>query len=159
MKRSDQPLPAALARLLAAALLVSATALAGCGDPGEPADPAEPGADAMVHTYEVRGRITTLPEASDQPGHPGQELTIYHEAIDDFRNSEGEIDPMAPMAMPFPPGPDVSLEGFEVGDKVLATLVVQWAPETGWTMTEIEKLPPDTELDLTPDAGEDAEPE
>lgn len=123
-------LAAALGALGAVGLAVS-----GCGEETDPGETATP----VVAEYEVRGKVLELPDEAT-----GARLRIHHEAIPLFMSKAGEVTGMAEMAMFFPLGEGVDLTGYEVGDKVRFTMVVDWDP--GWYITTIEKLPPETEL-------------
>lgn len=97
---------------------------------------------AVIHGYTVRGRIVQLPD----PSNPVSELSIHHEAIDDFKLGDGTPEPMRAMTMPFPPADGVSLQGLEVGDVVEFSFEVQWEPSPGMSLTAIKKLPEDAVL-------------
>lgn len=117
--------------------------LAGCSDRGEPQSPADKAsAKPVVDRYELRGRIVSLPD----PANPASELQIHHEAIDDFKMSDGEPAPMRSMTMAFSPGPDEKLEGIKVGDAVSFVFENQWAPAQEMRVVDIKKLPADTVL-------------
>jgi hypothetical protein len=129
------------------AMMISSLGLVACGG-GEPAPEAEmAGEEPAVTdkmTYTVRGEVTQLPE----PGAEGSDLMVRHEPIPDFKNAKGEVVGMNAMTMPFPVSNDVSLDGIAVGDKVRLTFEVQFQPATSFVTTEIDRLPPDTELDF-----------
>lgn len=128
----------ALTALLASVGLFAA----GCSDPAAPAD------DGVAETniYTTRGLIMELPAADN----PAAGLRIKHEAIPDFVNQAGDIEPMNTMTMGFPVGDGVDLAGLAVGDKVAVTFEVIWGVKrSGWEATAIEKLPADTELKLS----------
>jgi len=97
-----------------------------------------------VHTYRVRGEIKELPDPND----PLSGLYIRHEAIDEFVTMEGEVRGMDAMTMPFMVADQVSFEGIEVGDKVAFTLTVSWDADPSIQVTEVDKLPTDTQLDF-----------
>jgi len=99
-------------------------------------------ADAVIHAYSVRGRIVQLPDSTN----PASELRIHHEAIDEFKLTDGSPGPMHAMTMPFPPAKGVSLEGFAIGDVVEFGFEVQWEPSPGMSLTTLKKLPADTPL-------------
>jgi hypothetical protein len=133
--------------IVAAALGVTALALVACTDSTETE---AVGADesAVINVYEVRGRVMQVPS----PTEPNSEFQVYHEAIPAFKANANETEPtgMNAMAMPFPIGETLSLEGIEVGDIVRLSFMVEYDPETGdlmgWEATEVEELAPDTEL-------------
>jgi Cu/Ag efflux protein CusF len=143
-----------LSVLAVMALLVSAAA---CGGGGEPAQPAGEGTDSAssqgadsaaspgADVYTVRGEITQLPA----PDREGSELMVRHEPMPEFKNAKGEVVGMGAMTMPFPLAEGVSLEGLSVGDEVSLTFEVQFEPSTSFQTTQITKLPADTELDFS----------
>ncbi len=140
--------PRLLATLALASLLLLPLAACG-GDGAETAAPegtetaGETPAAYDVQTYEVRGQITGLPDDAD----PQANLTIRHEAIDDFVSMNGEVVGMSSMSMPFPVADDVDLAEREVGDKVRFTLSVDWDGDPAYQVTSMEALPEDTELE------------
>ncbi|GAB4198017.1 MAG: hypothetical protein Kow00105_12010 [Phycisphaeraceae bacterium] len=131
--------------------------LTGCSDTGSgsqqdatPAQPAQQSEDALIHTYTVRGRLVSLPD----PSNPASELRIRHEAIDDFKDAEGNITPMRAMTMIFPPAPGLSLEEFSVNDTVEFVFEMQWKPRVEMRVTSIRKLPSDTILNFGSSNGQ-----
>lgn len=102
----------------------------------------EPTSETQV--YEVRGVIQELPDPQD----PLSGLYIRHEAIDDWVGMDGEIQPMDAMTMPFPVSEDVTFEGIATGDKVTFTLEVNYDADPAVQVTEMTRLPEDTELDF-----------
>lgn len=115
----------------------------GCEKKPGPASAATTSAAVPAESYTVRGVIERLPEADK----PSSYLHIHHEAIPSFK-SGGKVVGMAEMAMPFPVGTGVSLEGLQVGDRVEFTFEVQEKPRLDYHVTRITKLPPDTPLNL-----------
>lgn len=97
-----------------------------------------------THVYAVRGLIQELPDPQD----PLSGLYIRHEAIDDWVGMDGEIQPMDSMTMPFPVADDVTFEGLEIGDKVTFTLEVNYDADPAVQVTEVTRLPEDTELEF-----------
>jgi len=137
-------------------LLILIAAMAGCSE-SEPAPDTEsqPGgqvegeavpatAEAVVHRYPLRGRIVSLPDPTD----PTSELKIQHEAIDDFKMSDGELAPMRQMTMAFSAGADDSLAGAAVGDVISFVFEMQWTPSREMRAVEVEKLPAGTVLNF-----------
>lgn len=138
--------------------------LTGCSDRAPAPAP------AFDQIYTTRGVIRALKD----PSNPASELSIQHERIPEFVNGAGEVSGMASMTMPFPTlAPGVSLDGIALGDKVRFTFGVTWnqgvsARYPTWTITAIEKLPPETELvfrappapapDVEPSHEPDSEP-
>ena len=120
-----------IALFLAAAIIFSP----GCSDGGS--------------AYVTRGVITALPATGD----PFSQLIIQHEAIPEFVGQNGEVVGMETMKMPFPVDEAVDLSSYAIGDPVAFTFVVTWdGVDSGWVLTEIEKLPDGTALNL----GEDS---
>jgi Cu/Ag efflux protein CusF len=92
-----------------------------------------------VRRYTVRAEVVRLPEK------PGGYLMLRHEAVDEFTDESGTVVGMDSMVMPFPVARSASLEGLSVGDKIEATLEVDWAQ--GFMQLEhIQKLPRQTTL-------------
>jgi hypothetical protein len=128
--------------------LVSGFWLAAC-DRSPPA----PGPSAATQTtqlaepdqvYTVRGRIIDLPD----PSRPASGFQVRHEAIDDFKNTQGQVVGMDAMVMPFTPARELSLDGFAVGDIVELTFEVRWKTPPRSRVIELRKLPEDTELEF-----------
>jgi len=141
-----------VAALLAVALLSACSApadhdaasgAAGQAPAPEPAagEPA-PGVADTAATYVVRGALEGVPG----PGKPQHALLIRHEAIDNFAGVGGEVWGMDSMTMPFLVDEDLPLEGYQIGDKIRFTLVIDWFQDPAQEIIAIEKLPADTEL-------------
>ena len=128
----------------APALLLTAL-LAGCGATSEPESVDTQALEAR--TYSVHGVIKQLPDP-DQAGVP---LLVRHEAIPNFLNVYGQEAPMDAMTMPFTVSQEVSLEQFAVGDPIAFELEVDWNSSPALAITAIEKLPPETVLNLADD--------
>jgi hypothetical protein len=116
--------------------------LAGCSGPKTPQ-----GGGKNARTYTVRGQVEKLPgtAAGDR------ELTVRHEAVDDFTSRDGQVTGMDSMAMGFPLAREASVEGIAPGDVIELKLRVDWEAENPAEMTEItevRKLPPGTKLDF-----------
>lgn len=92
-------------------------------------------------SYTLRGEVT-------QPPSPSGELYLRHEAIDDWTSRSGQVEGMDSMTMPFAIDQGVSLEGLQAGDKVEATLNVDWEADLPVKITQLRELPPDTKLDF-----------
>jgi len=121
-----------LARLVALALLAIVTTPGSVrADSEEPPQP--------VRRYPVRAEIVRLPEKR------GGYLTVRHEAVDDFVDVTGELVGMSSMVMEFPVARGASIEGLKVGDKIEATLVVDFTRGYG-ELDHIKKLPRSTAL-------------
>ncbi|MGB0716660.1 MAG: hypothetical protein ACPGXK_12325 [Phycisphaerae bacterium] len=106
--------------------------LVGCG--------ADPG---YQHTYTTRAIILSLPGERVT-----QEFIVHHEEIPEYRSINGSIG-MNEMAMPIPVPDSSLLEGFSVGDKVELTFGERFEPDHTMGLIAIEKLPPDTALNLS----------
>jgi Cu/Ag efflux protein CusF len=122
-------------RLALAAL--AALALPACREPA----PAAPAASPAAARYVVRAEVVRLPAA------PGGELSLRHEAIDDFRDASGAVVGMDAMVMPFQVAPGVSLDGLAPGDPVRATLSVDFA-RPALSVVALEELPAGTALEF-----------
>ena len=123
------------ARSLALALLL--VGLAACGGEAEAPDSATP-----AQSYSVRGQVVTLPADN------GGELRLAHEAIDDFMSADGEVVGMDSMTMSFAVAPGATPADLTVGDFVHFTLEVDWTSDSLATVTKVETLPEDTQLDF-----------
>lgn len=137
-----------LPRKTALSVSITCLSLAAVFSTGCSEKPPQAAASAEVHTamYEVRGVITSLPDANN----PTTSLNIKHEAIPDFVDARGKTVGMDTMTMPFPPADGLDLAPFAVGDKVEVTFEVTWGPgQNGWQATIINPLPTDAELDFT----------
>jgi Cu/Ag efflux protein CusF len=132
-----------------AALLLACAVWPGCGPPA--AGPGAPAAQekASGSRYIVRGEIVRLPAAGAETA----QLMIRHEAIPDFVNKTGEKVGMQAMTMAFQTAAGVSLQGFQVGDKIEFGLRVDWENNT-YEILELKKLPPDTPLKFKPGGHE-----
>ncbi|QDU34413.1 Copper binding periplasmic protein CusF [Poriferisphaera corsica] len=91
-------------------------------------------------SYEVRGIVKSMPAE-------GGKMLLQHEAIPSFKNKKGRVVGMNSMTMPFPVGEGVEMSGLKEEDKVEVTFVVTWG-EKPYYITEIEKLPAETELNF-----------
>lgn len=140
-----------------AAILIAAPCailLPGCSDSEEPdtqtTAPAPDESESIrTDQYVVRGEVVRLPSAAE----PAAEFMVRHEAIPHYRASGSKLG-MNTMTMPFPVGPDLSLEGVQVGDKIELTFEVRFDTEKdrpiAYHATEVLKLPPETVLDFSP---------
>lgn len=90
--------------------------------------------------HALRGEVRQVPV----PGN--SELFLHHEAIDDWTSRDGEVLGMDSMTMGFAVSDGVSLEGIQPGDKVEATLHVDWEADLPVKITALRELPPDTKL-------------
>ncbi len=90
--------------------------------------------------HTLRGEVKQVPV----PGN--SELFLHHEAIDDWTSRDGEAMGMDSMTMGFAVADGVSLEGIQPGDKVEATLRVDWEARLPVEITALRELPPDTKL-------------
>lgn len=141
---------------IAAGLVLLLCACSGNGSAPEPAAgettaaPEAPPADVYI----VRGEVERLPGADD----PARGFYVHHEAIDDFKASDGTVLGMDAMVMQFPLRDASLLEGIAVGDKVELTYEVNWHATPQQNVSSIAKLPAETELVYRaaqpPDEGE-----
>jgi len=140
----------ALASLALSLLVVSLAACGGGGGENEQAETTPPTAAPDVYT--VQGIIEKLPQADG----PDRSVYIHHQAIPGYKNKDGEIVGMQSMTMPFPVGPDVSLEDIMPGDPVEFTFEMAWEPQGHYEITAIRELPPGTAVDFDDgEAGQD----
>jgi hypothetical protein len=128
--------------------LAALAALSGCEDRAA-SRPSAPPAAAPIRPpsaiYTTRGIIRQLPE----PGRPQTEFQVEHEAIDNFKNQSGLVVGMNAMIMPFPLGPGVTLDGFNIGDTVEITFAIWWdGPGPEYHATRVVKLPAETKLEF-----------
>ena len=94
---------------------------------------------SKVKHYTLRAEIVKMPDR------PGGYVTLRHEPIDEFTDETGKVVGMNSMVMPFPVGHGSSLKGIAVGDKIEATLVVDW--DQGFMeLQRITELPRETAL-------------
>jgi len=97
-----------------------------------------------IDRYTVRGVIEQRPSTNL----PGSSLQIRHEAIDGFRNAQGQAIGMDSMTMPFPEWSEkVDPSRFSVDQPVVFTFEVVWrrgVPRT--RITHMRPLPPDAQL-------------
>lgn len=110
----------------------SLLAAAGCGP--------KPEADS----YHVRGVVA----AKNTGGDGLIRLSILHEEIPDFKNSEGKTVGMEPMVMTFAVASGVSAGSVEPQDKIDFEFEVHWKPAPRLLITTLQELPAGTELDL-----------
>ncbi|TVQ60919.1 MAG: hypothetical protein EA378_10100 [Phycisphaerales bacterium] len=144
--KSTSGLAVVLVGVLLVALGLGGLLLVGCGDQNGPSRPAsdvwtEAGG---ARVYTVRGQVVQLPTS------PTTEFQVRHEAIPDFEDRNGETVGMNVMIMPFPLARGVSIESYEIGDKIEIEMGVNWTQTPAWAATRIRKLPDDTALDWTP---------
>jgi len=96
---------------------------------------------SKVKHYTMRAEVVQMPDR------PAGYVTLRHEPIDEFTDETGKVVGMNSMVMPFPVGHGSSLKDIAVGDKIEATLVVDW--DQGFMELErITKLPRQTALHL-----------
>ncbi len=137
----------ALAVCLASAALVGAPA---CQKERGSTGGGDAGGEGGARSYALRAEIVQLPAG---PG-PAQ-LTLRHEAIPDFVDRSGTAVGMAAMVMALDLAPGVSLDHMQVGDKVEARLVVDWARPSA-RIEGLRALPPGTQLHFDPRPHADA---
>jgi hypothetical protein len=92
--------------------------------------------------------VVRLPE----PGKPGPELAVRHEAIPTFVDRTGAVTGMHAMVMPFAVGPEVPLAGLAAGDKIELRFAVDWGRVAFW-VESVQRLPATTPLDFGPGTG------
>lgn len=117
------------------AALVLLGAAVGCRRAGASPEASAP----STRRYTIRAEVVGLPER------PGGELTLRHEAVDDFTDPSGAVVGMDSMVMPFPVAPGDSPGDLAVGDKIQGVLVVDW-DRASIRLERIQKLPRETQL-------------
>ena len=141
--------------LLQAATFVLAVAVVSvaCGAPAHDtgaqataAETSQPAGDG----YTVRGLVIEIQDADQAEAR----LRIQHEAIPDFKGMDGKAweGGMESMTMIFAVAEGVSLDGVSAGDKLEFALVMDWEKDPTQWITEIVKLPAETELSFGPAA-------
>lgn len=95
-----------------------------------------------VDRYTAAGKIVALPAGE------AKAVDIHHERIPTYRTRDGKQKGMDAMQMSFTPVGGVSLDGLAVGDPVRFSFEVHWDTAPYLRLTAIEKLPPDTTLEL-----------
>ena len=117
----------------ASLLLVVSLCWAGCS--GGSHSPAEGDETAGTRSWQVRGLFV-------RPSFEGEAIRVDHEAIPDF---------MGAMAMDIRLADPSLIDGLVAGDKIRFDLL----DDDGMLLvTSVEKLPPETELELRSKAGE-----
>lgn len=92
--------------------------------------------------YALRGVVQALPRAGKQ------EISIHHEAVPGFVNSEGEVVGMDAMTMPFHLADEETIDDLAPGDKISFDLEVRWSGRHLVTVRNVVELPADTVLDF-----------
>ena len=145
MKRTPRSRLQAATFVLAVAVVSVA-----CGAPAH-----DTGAKATAETsapagdrYTVRGLVIEIQDA----GQAEARLRIQHEAIPDFKGMDGKAweGGMESMTMIFAVAEGVSLDGISAGDKLEFVLVMDWEKKPTQWITEIVKLPAETQLSVGP---------
>jgi Cu/Ag efflux protein CusF len=142
---AQNPMFSLSAAALAAALFLP---LSACDrKPATPAAPAQAPAQPLA-SYTVLGKIEQLRKT---PG--GPVVAIHHEPIPTFANRAGKAVGMKEMVMDFPVDPALSIDTLAIGDVVKATFVVDWSKSPAHRLTAVEKMPPETPLNLNKPAA------
>ncbi len=92
------------------------------------------------HTYHVKGVIVRGPKNDKEP----REVLIRHEAIDNFINSSGNVEPMRSMTMPFPLSKQITFEDFKEGDEIEFVYQMNWSPNPKEEVSSMTTLPKGT---------------
>jgi Cu/Ag efflux protein CusF len=95
------------------------------------------------HTYTVRGEVVELPQADN----PMTGFRVKHEPIREYKDREGKVVGMGTMTMSFTPGPGVSLEGIEKGDKVELVWEMWYRPRMRERVVSVKELPAETVME------------
>jgi hypothetical protein len=88
--------------------------------------------------------VVRLPDSADS----GVGFYVRHEAIDDFKDTEGAVVGMDAMTMQFPLSDPSLLEGLAVGDKVELTYLVDWQGDPMQDVGAVTRLSPEVELEF-----------
>ncbi|RLB51875.1 MAG: hypothetical protein DRJ42_16065 [Deltaproteobacteria bacterium] len=115
------------------------TALSGCEETSRAGSTPTAVTAPADATYTVRGRIADV---------IGDDVSIQHEEIADFKNRDGETVGMMTMTMAFHRPEGVSMDGISVGDAVEFTFEMRWEGDHRLTVASLSKLPEGTELEL-----------
>ncbi len=94
--------------------------------------------------YAARGIVVSIERGTDGL----DRVTILHEAIPDFKNSEGQVTGMEPMAMTFTAAPGLSTANVAPQAKVAFHFEVHWKPVPQLRLIELTPLAAETPLDL-----------
>lgn len=109
--------------------------------PSVPAPASESAPDAV---YVVRGIVVQVPDAADATS----EFRVRHEAIDNFKNSSGEVVGMGAMEMSFPLKEVSLVADVKPGDVLELTFEDFYKPRRMYFVTKIVKLASDTALEF-----------
>lgn len=100
------------------------------------------------HTYTTRGILIRLPGKDKR-----EVFQIHHEEIKEFKDKNDKVIGMHEMIMPFEDiSPKANFAGLSPGDKVSMTFEVRWKSDPTALVVAISKLPPETQLNLSPEA-------
>lgn len=116
--------------------LILGIAVAGCSNK---ADGPAPTPAADQERFAARGKIVKVSDKA---------LDIQHEAIAAVRDFEGKLSPMESMTMQFHATSQVPIAGYAAGDLVAFEFTVHYKEPPTLRLTKLEKLPPDTKLQL-----------
>ncbi len=116
-------------------------AIAACGTSSGPSAPPEGAAApaSAADRYTARGRVIAL---------HAKEIEINTERIPAFKAVDGKVSPMEAMPMGYVIGDGVARDGLAVGDPIQLTFEVRWADANPLRLTQVVKLPADTQLAL-----------
>ena len=126
----------------AATAFIAAVNLIGCSKPAAKPTPAATPAAAAARTdvYTTRGEVLAV-EADGS-------AKVRHEAMPTFKDADGNVIGMKPMAMTFRPSPGASFADYKPGDKIEMKMTVKM-PDYDTTVAPVKKLPADTALDYS----------
>lgn len=97
--------------------------------------------------YRTRGTISVV------EGHGAERsVIIHHERISSFQDREGKRAPMDSMKMMFGLHEQLAERPLAPGDKLSFEFDVRWELRPTLLITQFERLPPDTALDLRSDS-------
>ena len=123
--------------------LLAGVSIAGCSKPAAKPVPAAPPAAASAErtdVYTTRGEVLAL--------NPDGSAKVRHEAMPTFKDADGNVLGMKPMAMVFRPSPGASFSDYKPGDKIEMKISIKM-PDYDTTAAPVKKLPADTALDYS----------
>lgn len=120
--------------LIGASILSLAVCISACSPEAPPAT-ARTRSTIPVKSYTVKGVVEAVPVADK----PSTQFIVRHEEIPDFVASDGRLG-MNKMAMPFPLGEGVSVEGLKPGDPVVLDFTVDWNASPAYWITKITRF-------------------
>lgn len=132
-------------RLSLTALIALSLAVTGACSKKEGSENDAPAAKPS-HTYQGRGIVRGVRLDKDKTT-----LSIQHEAIPDWVNRQGQAVGMMSMTMEFEAAPSLDVGAVKTGDKIAFGIAVYYGDGSRLEITSLEKLPPETALEIAGD--------